>query len=67
MKFSKQLIVARAKLDISQTQLADKLGVSLITINRWENEQAKPSKVSVFKFEEFCRENGIHIEGESND
>jgi len=67
MKFSKQLIVARATMNITQSQLADKLGVSLITINRWENELAKPTKVSKFRFEEFCKENGIKIEENNND
>lgn len=59
MVFSKKLLIARAKLNLSQTQLADILGVSLITINRWENEQSKPSKVAIIKFEEFCQESGI--------
>lgn len=67
MKFSKQLIVARATLNITQSQLAEMLGVSLITINRWENEISKPTKVSVFRFEELCKEHGINIGGNNND
>lgn len=42
-----------------EAKLAEILGVSLITINRWENEQSKPSKVAIIKFEEFCQEKGI--------
>lgn len=66
MKFSKQLIAVRAKLNITQSQLAEMLGVSLITINRWENELAKPTKVSVYRFEELCKEKGIEMGGEYN-
>ncbi len=61
MKFSKKLLIARAKLSLNQTQLAEVLGVSLITINRWENEQSRPSKIAIIKFEEFCAENGIEF------
>lgn len=67
MKFSKKLLIARAKLNLSQTQLAEILGVSLITINRWENEQSKPSKVAMIKFEEFCIENKILFKENQDD
>lgn len=35
----------RARLGFSQVALAERLGVSFATINRWENRQSKPSKV----------------------
>ena len=37
MEFKYKLIYARAKLDMSQTDLAKALGVSFQTINRWDN------------------------------
>lgn len=35
----------RVELGLTQEGLAQKLGVSFATVNRWENRQAKPSKV----------------------
>ena len=31
----------RALLDLNQEQLAEKLGVSPVTVNRWENKKNK--------------------------
>ena len=32
----------RLKLGLSQTQLAKKLGVSIMSVSRWENGRSKP-------------------------
>lgn len=32
----------RGRLDLTQAQLAQRIGVSFATINRWENGQSKP-------------------------
>lgn len=36
----------RARLGLTQTALAEKLGVSFPTINRWENGKSRPSQLS---------------------
>lgn len=36
----------RALLGLNQEQLAEKLGVSPVTVNRWENKKAKPSAIA---------------------
>ena len=36
----------RRQLSISQEDLARERGVSYATVNRWENGQAKPSKLA---------------------
>ncbi len=36
----------RKKLGLSQEELAQKLGVSFTSVNRWENQQTKPSKLA---------------------
>ena len=36
----------RRKLKLTQEDLAHKLGVSFTSVNRWENEQTKPSKLA---------------------
>jgi len=33
----------RIKLGLTQMRLAERLGVSLVTVNRWENGQSRPS------------------------
>lgn len=54
-----KLIRFHAKL--SQQELADKLGVTFATINRWENAKATPNKLAQTKLYEFCRENDIPV------
>ena len=44
----------RRQLSISQEDLARELGVSYATVNRWENGQAKPSKLARAQFDVFC-------------
>lgn len=36
----------RAKLDLTQEQLAERLGVSFATVNRWEGGSSKPQKAA---------------------
>ena len=59
MEFSKFCLETRLKLNISQQALAKKLKVSFATINRWENGKSLPQKLTLYRFEKFCEENGI--------
>jgi len=59
MEFKEKVILARAKLHISQTKLAELLRVSLTTISRWETGKVKPTKKDELVFNEFCKENSI--------
>lgn len=43
----------RKQLSLSQEDLARQLGVSFATVNRWENNHVKPSKLAVAQFEIF--------------
>ncbi len=43
----------RWQLAISQEDLARELGVSYATVNRWENGQAKPSKLARAQLDAF--------------
>ena len=36
----------RKRLGLSQEELAQRLGVSFTSVNRWENGQTKPSKLA---------------------
>ena len=45
----------RGQLALSQEDLARQLGVSYATVNRWENEQSKPSKLAKGQLDAFCK------------
>lgn len=55
MEFSEKVLFVRAKLNLSQTELAEKLNVSFATINRWETGKTKPSKKLLFLLEYFVK------------
>jgi putative transcriptional regulator len=48
------LRIIRRQLGLSQEDLAHAIGVSFATVNRWENGQAKPSKLARAQLEIFC-------------
>lgn len=54
----------RAKLNISQQELADLLGVSFPSVNRWENGHYEPTLIAKVKLEELFKEHNIDVEEE---
>lgn len=60
--FSEQVKHVRKILDYSQDKLAQTLGVSFATINRWENSKNTPSKLAQKSFYDFCESNFIDVE-----
>ena len=60
--FSEQVKHVRKILDYSQDKLAQILGVSFATINRWENSKNTPSKLAQKSFYDFCESNFIDVE-----
>ena len=56
MDIALHLIRARQKLGISQARLAQGLGVSFATVNRWENGRTKPSKLASARIQAFLSE-----------
>ena len=59
MPIQEKLVFARAILNLSQQELAQKLGVSFATVNRWEKGHSLPSKRHEVCFERFCKENQV--------
>ena len=53
MTFAEKVKYVRGVLLISQKDLAKELGVSNVTINRWENGVINPSFLTEKKFEAF--------------
>ena len=60
--FCDQVKHVRQLLKISQYKLAQTLGVSFATINRWENGSYNPSRLAKKAFEEFCNDKNIKFE-----
>ena len=64
MEFSTKVKYVRQKLFLTQKELADKCGVSLLTVSRWEREDRKPRLASVGKFIAYCESQGISFEND---
>lgn len=54
----------RVKLNFTQEQLAERLGVSFATVNRWENGLNTPQKSARKIIEALAAEAGVSLEGE---
>ena len=52
----------RAQLDLTQEQLADRLGVAFATVNRWEGGAAKPQKAAQETIAALAVEAGLDME-----
>ncbi|TVR84693.1 MAG: DUF3883 domain-containing protein [Rhodospirillales bacterium] len=44
--YSVRVRSVRGRLELTQAQLAERIGVSFATVNRWENGQSKPTRLS---------------------
>lgn len=62
MNYSKALKELRKELLISQSELAEMLGVSFATVNRWENEHFEPSYKAKRKLRELFKKYNIQLE-----
>ena len=48
---SKTIEKQRTALDMTQEQFAAKIGVTVSTVNRWENNKGKPSPLALLRIE----------------
>ncbi len=48
----------RLENKITQERLADKLGVSFTTVNRWLNGKAEPNKIQCFHIKKLINKKG---------
>lgn len=55
------ILKLRAKLNLSQEELAKMLGVSFMSVNRWENEKFAPTKIVKVKLMQLFEENNIEV------
>lgn len=62
MTFAEKVKKVRAELLISQKDLAQAIGVSYVTVSRWESQGLQPSFLTEKKFEAFYKSKGIELE-----
>lgn len=62
LDYSSLIRKLRAKLNVSQEELARVLGVSFSSVNRWENERHEPTIIAQEKLKDLCKENNIDLE-----
>ena len=51
----------REYLGLSQTDFAERLGVTFATVNRWENGRALPTKLAQATIYEYCKAQGVPV------
>ncbi len=61
LNFPEQIKTVRVLLQLTQTELAEQIGISYATVSRWERENRTPHLAMVGKFYSFCMRNGIEI------
>jgi len=61
MDIIKRLETYRLENKISQQELAQKLGVTFATVNRWLNGKTTPNKVQSYHIEKLLREKEIKM------
>ncbi len=52
----------RARLNVSQEELARMIGVSFATVNRWENRHSRPNKAVQLRLYDICKEHDVNLE-----
>ncbi len=69
-QIGQQIRQLRLELGLTQEQFAARLGVSFPTVNRWENQKAKPSPLAFQKLQKliltFKRKNQLKHRGQSS-
>lgn len=60
MDLVKELDSYRLENKITQQAIAEQLGVSFVTVNRWFNGKTTPSKIQQYHIEKFLKEKTKH-------
>ena len=53
----------RRELKMTQEEFAHELGITVGTVNRWENGRFRPSKLAKATIAEFAERHGLNLEG----
>ncbi|MBO4831952.1 MAG: DUF3990 domain-containing protein [Oscillospiraceae bacterium] len=60
-RFSDDCRLLREMRSLSRAELAEKLGIGIATVNRWENGQTEPTKDNLEKFYSYAYRNGVKL------
>ena len=55
------ILKLRAKLNLSQEELAKLLGVSFMSVNRWENGIHEPTKLAKVRLLQLIEDNNVKV------
>ena len=66
MTYAEKIKQSRETLLMTQSELANELGVNSITVCRWETGKTKPSIKAKKAFRDLCERNGIDFK-DNND
>ena len=67
MTYPEKIKAVREKLLVTQEELAKELGVTPITICRWETGKVEPSMKAKKAIRDLCERKGLAIGGNKND
>ncbi len=59
--YQKMVVSLRKKLVLSQQEMAEKMGVSFASINRWETGRHEPTIKAKRKIIEMCKKNKVEL------
>jgi len=62
MRYSDAIKTLRKRMLITQTELAELLGVAFVSVNRWENDEFEPTMKIKRKLAPLFKEHGIVVE-----
>lgn len=62
MEYKHAIKALRKEMLLSQTELAEKLGVSFATVNRWENGLHEPTYAAKRRLRPLFKKYGIEVE-----
>ena len=60
-KIGKFILKLRREKNMTQQELADMLGVSFPSVNRWENGHYEPTIIAKVRLDELFKENNIEL------
>ncbi len=52
----------RSRLEMTQEEFAQELGITVSTVNRWENGHSNPSKLARATLERLADRHGVFVE-----
>jgi transcriptional regulator with XRE-family HTH domain len=64
-KLLKQLELYRLENRITQTKLAEEIGVNFSTVSRWLNGKTTPNKIQQYHIEKFLKEKNLYNDADS--